>query len=102
MFDEALRQINKTILVESSEDSDSFYKQKDCGSDDVFMSSENISPKDIVDLQENNREWRSPHSSIDGRMDMSGYHTPAYLSPGITRKLQLTEDMELPFLAAQP
>lgn len=100
MFDEALRQINKTILVESSETSGSFY-QKDCGSDDVFVSSEDVSPKDIVSPRESEREWRSPCSSVDGHMNTSGYHTPAYLSPGITRKLKLTDNMELPFLTEQ-
>lgn len=87
MMNEGFRQITKTALKESSET-----RLEDHESD---FSKECINP------EEGDREWKTPCSSVDGCARGSGYHTPAYLSPGITQKLQLNEDMELPFLAAR-
>jgi methionyl-tRNA formyltransferase len=96
MLNEALKQINKTVLSESS---------KILGSDNEKEEKQAIihhAYKEDVNSEDRDREWRTPSSSVDGyRIEGTGYRTPAYLSPGITRKLVLTEDMELPFLASQ-
>lgn len=104
MLDEAFREITKTALKESNETLDYL---KDCELD--FSNPEALKESTGLDClndceldsEEGDREWRTPRSSVDGSMRGNGYHTPAYLSPGITRKLQLNKDMELPFLAAR-
>jgi hypothetical protein len=90
MLNAALRQMNKTVLADLAEVSGSENDNNNC-----------ISRED-VNSEEGDREWRTPCSSVDGyRVEGTGYHTPAYLSPGITRKLTLTEEKELPFLSAR-
>lgn len=90
MLDEALERISQASLKESSDTSGSDY-QKD---GDFCNSKDNVGP------QEGDREWRSPRSSVH-EYASNGYYTPPYLSPGITRKLTLTEDLQLPFLRTQ-
>ena len=91
MLNEALKQINKTVLAESSRSGSDNERDDEDG---------NFYTSRTKPITEGAREWKSPCSSVNDDY-RCGYLTPPYLSPGITRKLTLTEDMELPFLASQ-
>lgn len=91
MLLEALKQMGQASMKELNEPSHKNNEQSLTVSD-FFYSEENIEPA------EGEREWRSPRSSFDVHENSNGYFTPPYLSPGITRKLRLSKDLQLPFL----
>ena len=82
MLDEALRQINHAFLKEQEE-----ILAKDCHNNEGMPMIKSKSEGNMKKREEDQREWRSPRSSMDVSSGGSGYHTPPYLSPGTTRKL---------------
>lgn len=91
MLDEALRQISHSTLKEEEPTKTSEKEEEG----DVFRT-----VGDQLEM-ERGREWRSPWSSTDNCSKDNGYHTPPYLSPGVTKKLKnWSGNLQLQYLQA--